>query len=260
MRIYKNRKLKNKQEFFHKFTVKSLESVEPADSTKTAELPENEEAKKKRMPLFLDDMDYTAFARRLAWSPDGTFLLTPASQLVGEKQEHVCYGFLKAQINKPAFMLPGMNESVTAIRFHPRLFSRRSETTALLDLPYTMLFALATNSSLLVYSSDSAKPIGIIKQPHLDTINDLSWAEDGGKAVLVAASSDGFCSLVDVDLGALKLSPIADDQIPEELKTYYQSRSLVTFEATVDAIKKELTGKSSTFVKVGFRCKNREDV
>ena len=56
------------------------------------------------MPLFLDDMDYTAFARRLAWSPDGTFLLTPGSQMIAEKQEsvigettrHVCYGFLKA--------------------------------------------------------------------------------------------------------------------------------------------------------------------
>ena len=56
------------------------------------------------MPLFLDDMDYTAFARRLAWSPDGTFLLTPGSQYIAEKQEsvigestpHVCYGFRKA--------------------------------------------------------------------------------------------------------------------------------------------------------------------
>lgn len=89
------------------------------------------------MPLFLDDMDYTAFARRLAWSPDGTFLLTPGSQYIAEKQEsvigestpHVCYGFLKAQINKPAFVLPGMDDTVTAIRFHPRLFARRAPKT-----------------------------------------------------------------------------------------------------------------------------------
>ena len=55
------------------------------------------------------------------------------------------YGFLKAQLNKPAFMLPGMDESVTAIRFHPRLFTRRQEKTGLLDLPYSMLIALATS-------------------------------------------------------------------------------------------------------------------
>lgn len=95
MRIYKNRKLKNKQEFFHKFTVKSLESAEAVEA-KVTEQPENDDSKRKRMPLFLDDMDYTAFARRLAWSPDGTFLLTPASLCVADKQEHVCYGFLKA--------------------------------------------------------------------------------------------------------------------------------------------------------------------
>ena len=31
VRIYKNRKLKNKEEFFHKFTVKSLETAETAE-------------------------------------------------------------------------------------------------------------------------------------------------------------------------------------------------------------------------------------
>ena len=221
------------------------------------------------MPLFLDDMDYTAFARRLAWSPDGTFLLTPGSQMIAEKQEsaigettrHVCYGFLKAQINKPAFMLPGMDDPVTAIRFHPRLFSRREGRSALIDLPYTMLYALATSSALMIYCTDSTKPQAIIKQPHLDTVNDLTWAEDGAKAVLVSASSDGFCSLVDVDLAALGLAPAAESDVPEELREYYTSRNAVGFEASVDAIKREMAGKNCTFVNVGFRSKkNQKDV
>ena len=29
--------------------------------------------------LFLDDVEYQAFVRRLAWSPDGNVLLTPAA-------------------------------------------------------------------------------------------------------------------------------------------------------------------------------------
>jgi len=29
--------------------------------------------------MFLDDVEYLSFVRRLSWSPDGTFFLTPAS-------------------------------------------------------------------------------------------------------------------------------------------------------------------------------------
>ena len=78
--------------------------------------------------------------------------------------------------------------------------------------------------------------------------------------MLVSASSDGFCSLVDIDLEALKLNPIAETEIPAELKTYYEGRNLVGFEAAVDTIKRDMTGKSSTFVKVGFRSKRSDDV
>ena len=34
---------------------------------------------KKGHRMFLDDTEYTSFVRRLAWSPDGTFMLTPGS-------------------------------------------------------------------------------------------------------------------------------------------------------------------------------------
>jgi len=37
------------------------------------------EPKRKSHRMFLDDTEYTSFVRRLAWSPDGTFMLTPGS-------------------------------------------------------------------------------------------------------------------------------------------------------------------------------------
>ena len=37
------------------------------------------EFKKKSHRLFLDDTEYQSFVRRLAWSPDGSFMLTPGS-------------------------------------------------------------------------------------------------------------------------------------------------------------------------------------
>ena len=35
--------------------------------------------KKNSHRMFLDDVEYLCFVRRLSWSPDGSFFLTPAS-------------------------------------------------------------------------------------------------------------------------------------------------------------------------------------
>lgn len=40
---------------------------------------EKEKPKTLSHRLFLDDLEYQAFTRRLSWSPDGSILLTPAS-------------------------------------------------------------------------------------------------------------------------------------------------------------------------------------
>jgi hypothetical protein len=38
-----------------------------------------ETQKKSSHRMFLDDVEYLSFFRRLSWSPDGSFFLTPAS-------------------------------------------------------------------------------------------------------------------------------------------------------------------------------------
>ena len=82
-------------------------------------------------------------------------MLTPASQFVNEQgqQTNVVYGFLKMAINKPAFVLPGLMTYATAIRFHPHLFESNSEQ-GMLQLPYMMLFAVATSQNTLIYRTD----------------------------------------------------------------------------------------------------------
>lgn len=91
VRIYKNRKLKNQLQFFHKFTIKTREDLDAARepeqqivAEKDKQIGDKEKAeetvvKKKNHRMFLDDTEYTSFVRRLAWSPDGTFMLTPGS-------------------------------------------------------------------------------------------------------------------------------------------------------------------------------------
>lgn len=147
VRIYKNRKLKNQQQFFHKFTIRSREeqcendnqenindNIKPVEDA-PMEIPQQVEPKRKSHRLFLDDTEYTSFVRRLAWSPDGTFMLTPGSwyqdlskdlSKEGEvpkddRFQYTVYGFLKNSVNKPSFMLPGIKTHATCIKFCPFL-------------------------------------------------------------------------------------------------------------------------------------------
>lgn len=132
--------------------------------------------------MFLDDCEYLSFFRRLSWSPDGTFFLTPASiysDLSGSenstaqppsKSVYCVYGFLKSDITQPAFMLPGIKSHATCIRFNPHLYVKKTTTTttapAMLDLPYKMVFAVGTMEQILIYATDCIYPQVVIGNIH----------------------------------------------------------------------------------------------
>jgi hypothetical protein len=103
------------------------------------------------------------FIRRLSWSPDGKFFLTPASVYqdlqTDTKNQYTIYGFLKKDLTQPAFMLPGIKCYATSIKFNPYLYNKIIPTSemmqanmiqnsidnpALLELPYRIVFACAT--------------------------------------------------------------------------------------------------------------------
>lgn len=115
--------------------------------------------------LFLDDVEYQSFVRRLDWSPDGNLLLTPSAcyyDLHADNAQsrssytYTVYGFLKHGLSQPALMLPGLKTYATCIKFNPYLFEKSTDTSKvpLLDLPYRMIFAVATTDQVLVYSTD----------------------------------------------------------------------------------------------------------
>ena len=85
--------------------------------------------KKNTHRMFLDDVEYLSFIRRLTWSPDGSFFLTPASVYQDlksySKNMYTVYGFLKSDVTQPAFMLPGIKSYATCIRFNPFIFKKR---------------------------------------------------------------------------------------------------------------------------------------
>ncbi|KAI1103433.1 WD40 repeat-like protein [Jackrogersella minutella] len=59
-------------------------------------------------------------------------------------------------------------------------------------LPYRMVYAVATQDSVLVYDTQQTTPICVVSNLHLATFTDLAWSSDG--LTLLISSSDGFCS------------------------------------------------------------------
>lgn len=73
-------------------------------------------------------------------------------------------------------ILPTLNECTIAVRCCPVYFELREDgPAALVPLPYRMIFAVATESSILLYDTQQISPIGVVSLIHYGRLNDLSW-------------------------------------------------------------------------------------
>ncbi len=131
---------------------------------------------------------------------------------------------------RPVLYLPHRECSI-AIRFSPVKYKLRSlselgvnctatdsssassskpweRTRTLFCLPYRMVYAVATQSSVNIYDTQQAEPFARISKIHYISLNDLSWSADG--SVLIISSTDGFCSLVSFRDG--EIGEVYDDQ------------------------------------------------
>ena len=164
--------------------------------------------------------------RRLAWSPDGQFMLTPASiyrDLNEEaKNRHTVYGFMKGNMSQPSFVLPGLKSHATCIKFNPYLFKKTlqpsEEDPGLIELPYKVVFAVATTDQVIVYTTESIYPLAVVGNIHYANINDLAW--EGNKRLAIA-SSDGFCSFLTFENGLGER--LENENVPEELREFYST-------------------------------------
>ena len=140
---------------------------------------------------------------------------------------YTVYGFLKHGLSQPAFMLPGIKSYATCIRFNPHLYklSNSSNDNALLDLPYKMVFAVATTDQVLIYTTDKIQPLAVIGNIHYAPINDMAWASDGR---LCAGSSDGYVSIIKVPVDMFG-DRLPKEEIPETLQQHYSELEQVDF-------------------------------
>ncbi|KAL0449806.1 UNVERIFIED_CONTAM: Chromatin assembly factor 1 subunit FAS2 [Sesamum latifolium] len=159
-----------------------------------------DESKSTRSHLFHDET-LPSFFRRLAWSPDGSFLLVPAGSLKStptSEPVNTAYVLSRKDLSRPALMLPGASKPVVAIRFCPLTFSLRgSNTSPFFKLPYRLIFAVATLNSLYIYDTESIQPIVIVAGVHYAAVTDIAWSPTGN--YLALSSQDGYCTLLEFE-------------------------------------------------------------
>jgi chromatin assembly factor 1 subunit B len=164
---------------------------------------------------FASDTKCSTVFRRLAWSPDGSFLACPSGLEVPNLTPCV-YSiqiFARDGWASPALQCTGLTKIPTAVAFCPILY-RREISTAFADrhsetprqdlyhLPYRLIFAVACGDAVLIYDTEScSRPVAYLAGVHYAEITDLSWGPDGN--ALFASSTDGCISIVAFEDGEL---------------------------------------------------------
>ena len=147
-------------------------------------------------------------------------------------------------------MLPGLKTYATCVKFNPYIYQKKqpsldsagNEIPALIDLPYRIVFAVATTDQILLYTTDSILPIAIVGNIHYAPINDMCWQ---GRNKLIACSSDGYCSVftfASEDAHNIIGTRLPNDQIEnEQLRAYYESLDLVNLKHLENEVQKTKT-------------------
>ncbi|KFU91720.1 Chromatin assembly factor 1 subunit B, partial [Chaetura pelagica] len=154
--------------------------------------------------MFHDD-SMKSFFRRLSFTPEGSYLLTPAGCVEsGENVTNTTYVFSRNNLKRPMGHLPCPGKATLAVRCCPVYFELRrafnkgtvnpSGTPALFNLPYRLVFAVASEDSVLFYDTEQSFPFGYVSNIHYHTLSDISWSSNG--AFLAISSTDGYCSFV----------------------------------------------------------------
>ena len=149
--------------------------------------------------LFQDEASSSAYFRRLAFSPNSTFLLTSAGIARGVPAVH-CFLFQHHQ--HPSVSYPvnlTSNTAALAIRFCPVVFQSQN-AEVLNNLGSRYVWAVACKDSVIIYNSDQSSPVGAVTNPHYSSISDVAWFEE---SLLAVSSIDGYVSFIRFETGEL---------------------------------------------------------
>lgn len=210
--------------------------------------------KKMHRSLFLDDSVPTFF-RRPTWSPDGSLLVCPTAFCKSSDGSKVpsTMVYVRGSFNSPALHLPGISKASIGVRFSPLLFKLRDEDGSTkkpwLNLPYRMVFAVATLDAVFIYDTQNIHPIAASEQLHLSQITDLAWTADG--LGLIVSSNDGYCSVISISKEEIGLT-LPEEELPLIVKTSNEFHPLLEIEAQTASAAAAATSTSNS-IKPGIR-------
>ncbi|XP_023271584.1 chromatin assembly factor 1 subunit B [Seriola lalandi dorsalis] len=183
------------------------------------------EGEVKQYRIFHDD-SMRSFFRRLSFTPDGSFLLAPAGCVeIGENVINTTYIFSRKGLKRPIAHLPCPTKATLAVRCCPVYFELRTKKGEdgsvqalpnVFQLPYRMVFAVASEDSIFLYDTQQTLPFGLVSNIHYHTLSDLTWSRDG--SFLAVSSTDGYCSFLSFSPGELgtplKEPPTLENFVP----------------------------------------------
>lgn len=197
---------------------KQAEQNKPAASAAPQQSDSRPAPPKHRM--FLDDT-CPAFARRPAWTPDGSYLLTPTGTFratESAKAVNTVYAFARGDLSAPTLHLPGHDKASLAVRCSPLVYELRDgdKTGNFFQTNYRSIFAVVTLNAIVLYDTQvgrflryciwlrvwtysfvafqQAHPICTVKDMHYADLTDASWSADG--QTLSVSSMDGYLSFI----------------------------------------------------------------
>uniref|UniRef100_T1HGC6 WD_REPEATS_REGION domain-containing protein n=1 Tax=Rhodnius prolixus TaxID=13249 RepID=T1HGC6_RHOPR len=170
-----------------------------------AKVHRQHQSENKPTRLFHDDT-LKSFFRRLAFSPDGSLLAAPSGCLSESRDigttNNATWIFLRRKLSSPVLHYPSLNQPTMVTKWCPLKFTLRKEVNSpVFSLPYRMVLAVATKTTILLYDTQHAVPIAMISNIHYTKLTDLAWSSDG--KMLIASSTDGYCSIVTFSEGEL---------------------------------------------------------
>ncbi|KAM7322327.1 hypothetical protein ACRRTK_019168 [Alexandromys fortis] len=177
--------------------------------------------------------EHKSYVQGVTWDPLGQYIATLSCDRVlrvySTQKKRVAFNISK--------MLGPEGEARSFRMFHDdsmKSFFRRLSFTPdgsllltpeepspeLVSLPYRMVFAVASEDSVLLYDTQQPFPFGYVTNIHYHTLSDISWSSDG--TFLAISSTDGYCSFVTFEKGELgvplKEKPVLSIRTPETAK------------------------------------------
>jgi len=199
------KEIETKNETEPKKEVESKIESENDQLNKTSNKEEKEIPKKKSLhakyyKIFADENSNTFF-RRLSWTSDGSFLITPSSYYLDEallpkqKNLNTTYVFSRNSFPNAVMHFPTLNQNQSVcVRSNPKLFKKTTKENSNLSLNYRLIVGIATMSTVFVYDLDKQIPLCVVEGLHYADLTDLAWSPDGYH--LLVASRDGYCSII----------------------------------------------------------------